>query len=113
MKDTKKITCPEHPKHEATLYTWPHKNAGIWECTYDNEEYSDSCEHDPEFYEIEDAVEDYYDPGNYYGHGQREYTIYVCGQCECAIPLDVADPKEDAYEAMIDAQIDEMREYDL
>jgi len=104
----KTIQCPEHPQHKATLYQWPEQFAGIWECEFDGENYSDSCEHDPEKWEIEDAVEDYYDPGDDYGHGQREYKVYVCGDCGCTI--EDADPAEDAYDAMVDAQIDEMRD---
>lgn len=110
MRDTKKILCPEHPSHQATLYLWPHELAGVWECEFGGEIYSDVCEHDPEFYELEDAVNDYYDPTDHYGHGQYEYQVYVCGVCGCTIDLDVADPLEDAFDARTDAEIDEMRE---
>jgi hypothetical protein len=105
--NTKLIQCPhkEHSKHKATLYIFPHKFAGMWDCRYG---YSDTHEHLE--YEIEDAVEDYYDPGDYYGHGQREYQIYVCGGDEgCGVAIEDADPAEDRAEALADMQIMEAR----
>lgn len=96
------IDCPHKPnsKHKAVLHVWPHTFAGLWECQYG---YSDDHEHDN--YEIADVVHDYHDPGDYYGHGQRTEQVYVCGTCGAMI--EDADPKADAYDAMVDAQIEE------
>lgn len=39
-------------------------------------------EHDCfDFLDVEDAVSDYNDPGDYNGHGQHEYKVYVCQLC--------------------------------
>ena len=94
-KNTKQITCPEHGNHMATLYVFPHEFAGIWEC--DVEGISDTHEHSD--YEAEEGCEDYYDPANYWGHGQREFTYYVCGGEEgCGVEIEDYVPDEPDYE---------------
>lgn len=98
MNDTKKIKCPECGDNNATLYLYPSKFAGIWEC--EKCECSDSCEHQST--RIEEATEDYYDPGNFYGHGQRTSEVYVCNDCECTVD---GDPAEDRAEALADMQL--------
>lgn len=104
---TKQIPCPEHPKgkHTATLYEHGHRYAGIWECPKTGT--SDS--HDHEELEVETTEDWPTSPMD----TPREYQIYVCGgEFGCGVVVD-GDPAEDAYEAMIDAQIDEARERQL
>lgn len=99
--NTKPIDCPEHPgKHTATLYEYPHKFAGTWECP---EGFTDACEHDPERYEIEDTVQDHM---GFQGHYQTEGRVYVCGVCGVTIDSDVANPDVDAAEARADYEAD-------
>jgi len=101
--DSLLIDCPLHPGlHWAVLDVWPAKYAGIYECPRG---YSEACEH-PEW-KVEDAVRDYYDPGDPYGHGQHEFEVYVCALC--GVQIEDEDPAVDRHEAMVDAQIDEMR----
>lgn len=115
-QDTKQITCPDHPqgKHKAILYCWPHKFAGIWECKKTGaSETHDHYESDGAEVEVEDAVQDYHDPGNQYGHGQREYRVYVCGGTNgCGVQLE-GDPDADAAEDAADMAYDEMRDNEL
>lgn len=37
------------------------------------------CEH--HHTEIEEATVDYYDPSNFYGHGQYTFKVLVCSDC--------------------------------
>lgn len=98
---TKKIICPEHGQHEATLYLHGGKFAGIWEC--DVEGISDSCDH--KSFSIDTATVDYYDPSDAHGHGQSEVEVYVCDDCECTVD---GDPKADRQEAIEEQQLMEM-----
>lgn len=114
---TKFITCPAHPtgrvhwwdprRHKAILFCHPGRYAGIWECPVTGE--SDSHEHTD--YEVETAIYDYYDPGDYYGHGQREYEVYVCS--DCGVTIEDADPALDRLEAQADYEVDEYRDREL
>lgn len=38
-----------------------------------------------------------------------DVEVYVCNVCGVTIDLDVADPAEDRFDAMVDSQIDEVR----
>lgn len=84
---------------KALLYQWPHKYAGIWECTNKDCGVSDSCSHEERHIE---TTEDW--PTSPLDN-PREYQIYVCNLCDCAIPLDEADPAIDQAEAIADSQI--------
>lgn len=90
---TKKIDCFFHKdeSHQATVFQFGHRYAGVIECDKTGE--SDSCEH--EELEVEDAVRDYYDPSDKHGHGQDEFQVYVCA--ECGVQVD-GDPVEDAHD---------------
>lgn len=96
---TTQIECPECGSTDATIYQQGHKFAGIYECNVCG--YSDACPHAESH--VEEAVVDYYDPGNYYGHGQREVPIYVCDLCEETLE---GDPAADAAEARESAEVD-------
>lgn len=74
-------------------------------CTWELEGDTFFCAHDET--EIEDGVEDHM---GFEGHYQTEYTYYICADPDCEEPLE-GSPAEDAYERMVDAQIDEAREY--
>lgn len=98
-ENTKLIECPEHKveTHKATLYCYPHKYAGIWECNDNNEGISDTHEHDD--YEVEETVEDHL---GFQGHYQTESSVYVCGgEDGCGVVIEGADPAEDRYEASL------------
>ena len=91
--DTKQIDCPEHPgQHWATLYCYPHKYAGIWECGITGT--SDSHDHhdDPDAeIEIETFTQDHL---GFQGHYQTESRGYICGgKNGCGITLE-GDPDE-------------------
>ena len=73
-------------------------------CTWQLDGGSFFCTHDER--EIVEYVEDHM---GFQGHYQTESTGYACAECE--EPLE-GSPAEDRYEAMIDAQIDEMRDED-
>ena len=99
---TKKIPCPEHGDHEATLYCWGHKYAGIWECDVTGE--SDSHEHTD--YEVE-----HHEPPPLYPDQQFVYAhdVYICGGengCGVMIDSDVADPERDRAEAIAERSMD-------
>lgn len=104
--DSVLIDCPAHPgQHWAALDTFPAETAGIWECPKGD---SDSCEH--EELDVEDAVYDYHDPGDYYGHGQREFQVYVCSLCGVQVEGDpaadrAADREDMAYDEWRDSQL--------
>lgn len=98
---TKKIDCffEGHTGHQATVYQHPHRYSGVIECDKTGE--SDSCEHE------ETRVENFeYDTMRNGEHDTYEAPAYVCELCEETVD---GDPREDAYEAMVDAQIDEAR----
>jgi len=99
---TTKIECPEHPngKHQATLFQWGHRFAGIWECPKTG--VSDSHEHSD--YEIEEI--EHMSPNPDSSHYWTE-RIYVCGGCGVAIEDE--DPDTDRAEALADMQIMEAR----
>lgn len=84
-------------------------------CTWELEGDTFYCTHD-ETPNIEDGVEDYYDPGDYYGHGQREFKVYVCADPDCEEVLE-GSPEEDAYdpdweyEQYRDQEDERLREY--
>jgi len=105
--DTKLIDCPEHNgKHKATLYCWPHKYAGIWECDETNEGISDSHEHNPENYEIEEIEHPSSNPDSSYYWVER---VYVCGGddgCGVTIDRDTADPDLDRAEYLAERDCD-------
>jgi hypothetical protein len=74
-ENIKFIACPEHPnKHNAALYCYPHKNAGIWECP---EGYSDEHEHEdfmPESLEVTHFANPDTDTS-------YEVMTWICGTC--------------------------------
>lgn len=81
---TKQIDCPEHKgQHEAKLYQFPHKYAGIWECP---EGLSDSCEH--EEIRRDSATVDTMRNGE---HDQYETPVLVCEACEVTVGNDEPD----------------------
>lgn len=44
--------------------------------------------------ELVDAVQDYHDPADCYGHGQREFKVYVCPHdCGHTEPYENDDPE--------------------
>ena len=99
--DTKTIDCPSHPgEHTAELHLYPHKYAGIWECSETGE--SDVHDHS-EHYEIETVTSDHLGIN---GHYQTDREIYVCAIDGVAIDLDVADPLVDKAEAAADMEQD-------
>jgi len=100
--NTKQIQCPEHPRseHTATLYTFGHQYAGIWECPITGA--SDSHEH--EHTHVESVTEDHLGEQ---GHYQTESSIYVCDDCECQVD---GDPTADAVEAKADMDADNHRD---
>ena len=100
---TIEIDCPAHGDHKAPLFQEGHQYAGIWECPVTGE--SDSCEHENRI--VEEATEDYHDPSNAYGHGQRTSNVYVCEDCK--VTLD-GDPDADAAEDRADMAYDEWRD---
>lgn len=77
---SKKIACPENPEHEATLYQYPHRFAGIWEC--DTCEISDAHECE-EFYD-DTATTDHL---GFQGHYQTETPVQVCVDCEVVLEV--------------------------
>lgn len=108
---TKFIPCPEHPggrahwwsirRHQAILFCWPGKWAGIWECPVSGA--SDSHEHAD--YDVESVTSDHM---GFEGHYQTESDVYVCGGptgCGVTIDPDVADPYVDRADAIADMQI--------
>lgn len=97
---TKKIDCffEGHTGHQATVYQHPHRYSGVIECDETGE--SDSCEHE------EMHVEETEDWPTSPMDNPQSYPIYVCDLCEETVD---GDPREDAYEAMVDAQIMEAR----
>lgn len=93
------ITCPEHQgRCIATLYQYPHKLAGIWECH--NSDITGECEHEERHTE---TVESW--PTSPLDSGHEE-EIYVCDHCECTTE---GDPAQDRYEDYVDMQIMEAR----
>ena len=99
---SKLIDCPAHPgEHWAILYEWGHRHGGFYECPRDGE----VEEHEHVDYQIEETEDWPTGPMD----NPTPYKIYVCGDCGVAIPLDEASPDQDAHDAMVDAQIDEMR----
>lgn len=101
--NTKRIACPVHNDHAAILYCHPHKLAGIWECTKEPD-LSDVHQHDD--YEIE-MVEDWPTGPD---DTPREHEIYVCGGAGgCGVMIEDQDPATDRHDAIVDAQINEMR----
>lgn len=103
------IPCPEHPtgragrfgrKHQAILFCYPGGFAGIWECPVSGA--SDSCEHEERH--IESVQVDYWPTPDI--DSSYDVDVYVCDECGVTIDLDVANPAEDAFDAMIDSQID-------
>jgi|GEM_PF-4417619 len=90
----KAIHCPECGSL-AELNQHPHKDAGIWECTNEECGATDTCPH--ENLHIEKISTDYMRNGEI---DQRDSEIYVCDDCNCAIPLDVANPAEDVSRAL-------------
>lgn len=80
MDNTKKITCPQHghDDHQATLYTWGHRYAGVWEC--DAEGISDSCEHnDTRHEEVE------LNTTTNGEHDTYKSTLEICNECEVSL----------------------------
>lgn len=86
------IRCPKHPTlHTATLYCWPHKQAGIWECLAGD---SDTHEHgDLKIETIETWSSGLDDT--------EERQIYVCNTCGVQVE---GDPELDAAEARTDME---------
>lgn len=70
-----KVDCPVHLTHKATLYTYGHRYAGIWECPI--EDISDSCPH----YDIETEVTE-----DYEGVPDK---INICSLCRVAVEGDL------------------------
>jgi hypothetical protein len=109
----KLIPCPEHPsgrvhwwsrKHEAFLFCWPGKYAGIWECPATGA----SDTHDHSDYEVETVTADHMGAD---GHYQTEGEVYVCGgPLGCGITIENDDPALDRHEAMVDTQVMEALE---
>lgn len=98
--NTKLIQCPHKAdsKHKATLYVFPHKLSGMWDCQYG---YSDAHEHTD--YEIEEIEHLSPNPDSSYYWTER---IYVCGGVEgCGETIEDANPDEDRAEAIADMQI--------
>lgn len=75
-------------------------------CTRELDGDSFYCNHEER--EIVDYVEDHM---GFRGHYQTESSGYQCADPDCEEPLD-GSPEEDAYDAMVDAQIDRAREDD-
>lgn len=72
------INCPINPEHKATLNQYPHRYAGIWECTTCDATDTHECE---EFYD-DTATSDHM---GFQGHYQTETPIKVCVDCEVAL----------------------------
>lgn len=68
-------------------------------CCTEHEGLYEPCEHENLSVETADVSPD----------STSSYSYYVCDDCGEDLPLELANPKEDAYDAMVDAQIDEMR----
>jgi hypothetical protein len=86
--DTKAINCPEHPgKHSATLYCFPHRYAGTWECPMG---FEDAHEH--ENLEVEDTEVDTMRNGE---HDTYAAQIYVCADCGVTVEGDPAADRAD------------------
>lgn len=66
-----------------------------------------NCPHNPENWQIESVQVDYWPTPDI--DSSYDVDVYVCGDCDETIPYDLADPAQDAYDAMVDAQIDMMR----
>lgn len=73
-------------------------------CTWELEGDSFYCTHDE--FEIVDYVEDHM---GFDGHYQTEHKGYQCSDPDCEEPVE-GSPEEDAYDAMVDAEIEEARE---
>lgn len=75
------VDCPVHLTHKATLFTYGHRYAGIWECKIGD--LSDSCPH----YDIETEVTEDYE-------GSHD-KIYICSLCKVAVEGDpIVDESE-------------------
>lgn len=60
------------------------------------------CEHcKSENISIENEVVDYYDPGDYFGHGQYEVEVAVCDDCG-TVQEDIPEDYVDDYDALLD-----------
>lgn len=88
--DQKQIDCPEHlGKHTATLYVYPHKLAGTWECPTG---YSDACQHESSH--VEETESWPTSPVDI----PRTQLIYVCDACEITLEGDPALDNLEDYE---------------
>lgn len=94
---TKDYECADCGSY-AIMHTNPALWPGLWECTNEECGVCDYCEHTGEREVTETYLGD-----SVSGH------IYICLDCEQEIPLDQADPDEDAYDFAVDQQIDMAR----
>lgn len=79
---TKKFPCPVHGTvHEATMYVFPHKYAGIWECDETGE--SDSCAHNATHKEHHEELPTHIDQQFVHAH-----DIEVCNCCGVMVNCD-------------------------
>lgn len=95
---TKQIPCPEHAQdnHKATLYTYGHKFAGIWECPFTGS--SDICEHESKH--VETTQVDYFPTPDI--DASYDVEFYQCDACKCEVD---GNPTEDRAEALAEQQI--------
>lgn len=102
---TKLIDCPSHPgQHKAILYCIGHNYEGTWECPKTG--YSDAHDHleavnqgDAELV-VETGEVDTMRNGE---HDTYQFSYYICGGqegCGMAIDPEIADPQQDAADAL-------------
>lgn len=119
---TKEIDCPEHPgKHKATLFCEPDDSAGIWECEFEGEHYSDGHDHEQAIEdglaerEVEERIGYFPTPQQIdAGTDHDEIShVYICGGEEgCGVDLE-GDPDQDAADDRADMEYDEWRDNQL